>query len=197
VRGELGGEPGGNTVRTVGPFRRVLVGFDGSPDAAEALGVAVTVAARDGGHVVALCVVPRALAADGDGQDAETSGLREQAEALFAELARVHGTGKPVRRSVAVVQSDRDSPGQIVTGYAEQRGTEPVLIEITDDAVVRAFLPVLDQLIGSGLVLLKPVIATRRCESSLAPAAVGASFLPQERSAGLTLAVAKLGQHLR
>jgi uncharacterized protein len=60
-------------------------------------------------------------------------------------------------------------------GFAGLRGTEPVLIEITDDdAVVRAFLPVLDQLIGSGLVLLKPVIATRRCESSLAPAAVGA-----------------------
>lgn len=47
-------------------------------------------------------------------------------------------------------------------GLAGLRGTEPVLIEITDDdATVRAFLPVLDQLIGSGLVLLKPVIVAR------------------------------------
>jgi nucleotide-binding universal stress UspA family protein len=78
--------------------------------------------------VVALCVVPRALAADGDGQDLKTSGLREQAEALFAELALVHGTGRPVRTSVAVVQSDRDSPGQIVTGYAEQHGFDILVL---------------------------------------------------------------------
>jgi uncharacterized protein len=48
-------------------------------------------------------------------------------------------------------------------GLAGLRGTEPVLIEITDDdAAVRAFLPVLDQLIGSGLVLVKPVVVARR-----------------------------------
>jgi nucleotide-binding universal stress UspA family protein len=73
-------------VRSVGPIRRVLVGFDGSPDAAEALGVAVTVAARDGGHVVARCVVPQALPAEGDGPDVEITGLRQQAEAIFGEL---------------------------------------------------------------------------------------------------------------
>lgn len=51
-------------------------------------------------------------------------------------------------------------------GLSGRRGTEPVLIEITDDAAaIRAFLPVLDQLVGSGLVVLKPVVAARRCES--------------------------------
>lgn len=115
-------------MKTVGPFRRVLVGFDGSPDAAEALGVAVTVAARDGGHVVALCVVPRALSADGGGQDSQSNGLREQAEALFGDLARVHRTDTPVRTSVAVVYSDRDSPGQIVTEYAEQHGFDILVL---------------------------------------------------------------------
>lgn len=115
-------------MRTIGPFRRVLVGFDGSPDAAEALGVAMTVAARDGGHVVALCVVPRVLSADGDGPASQASGLREQAEALFADLARFHRTGGAVRTSVAVIDSDHDSPGQIVTAYAEEHGFDILVL---------------------------------------------------------------------
>lgn len=115
-------------LRTVGPFRRVLVGFDGSPDAAEALGVAVTVAAHDGGHVVALCVVPRVLSAEGDGKDGQSGGLREEAEALFADIARVQHTDVPVRTSVAVVYSDHDSPGQIVTEYAEQHGFDILVL---------------------------------------------------------------------
>ncbi|MGB6456379.1 MAG: DUF190 domain-containing protein [Streptosporangiaceae bacterium] len=48
-------------------------------------------------------------------------------------------------------------------GLAGSRGSEPVLIEITDDAAkIYAFLPVLDQLIGSGLAVLKPVTVTAR-----------------------------------
>lgn len=48
-------------------------------------------------------------------------------------------------------------------GPAVRRRSAPVLIEITDDAAaVRAFLPVLDGLIGSGLVVLKPVETVRR-----------------------------------
>jgi len=50
------------------------------------------------------------------------------------------------------------SPGQ-----ARRTGYEPVRIEITDDPErVRAFLPVLDQLLGSGLVVLRTVTVTRR-----------------------------------
>lgn len=42
-------------------------------------------------------------------------------------------------------------------------GFEPVLVEIADDpARVHAFLPVLDRLLGSGLVVLKTVMVTRR-----------------------------------
>lgn len=115
-------------MRTVGPFRRVLVGFDGSPDAAEALAVATAVAGRDGGHVVALCVVQQALPAEGDGQDRETGGLREQAEALFAELARGQRQDKPVRTSVAVVFTDRDDPGHVVTAYAEDHGFDILVV---------------------------------------------------------------------
>jgi hypothetical protein len=48
-------------------------------------------------------------------------------------------------------------------GLIRRNGFEPVLIEICDDAAsVRAFLPVLDQLLGNGLVVLKTVTVTRR-----------------------------------
>ena len=48
-------------------------------------------------------------------------------------------------------------------GLIRRNGFEPVLIEICDEAAsVRAFLPVLDQLLGSGLVVLKTVTVTRR-----------------------------------
>ncbi len=48
-------------------------------------------------------------------------------------------------------------------GVSGRNGSEPVLIEITDDAArVRAFLPVLELLLGSGLVVLKTVSVTRR-----------------------------------
>lgn len=115
-------------MKTVGPFRRVLVGFDGSPDAAEALGVAAAVAARDGGHVVALCVVPRAMAAEGDGEDGAGAGLRARAEALFGEIARGQGSGSLVRTSVQVIDSDQASPGKVVSDYAEEHGFDILVL---------------------------------------------------------------------
>jgi uncharacterized protein len=48
-------------------------------------------------------------------------------------------------------------------GLAGLNGHEPVLIEITDDAArIRAFLPVLEELVGSGLVVLRTVTTARR-----------------------------------
>lgn len=114
-------------MKTVGPFRRVLVGFDGSPDAAEALGVAAAVAARDGGHVVALCVVPRALPAEGDGEDDAGAGLRARAEALFGDIARGQGQGSLVRTSVQVIHSEA-SPDKVVTDYAEEHGFDILVL---------------------------------------------------------------------
>jgi nucleotide-binding universal stress UspA family protein len=124
-------------VRTVGPFRRVLVGFDGSADAAEALGVAAAVAARDGGHVVALCVVTQALPAEGDGEGSEGAGLRARAEALFSELARGQRPGSLVRTSVQVIYSDRASPGKALTDYAEQHGFDILVLGRHGDGSLR------------------------------------------------------------
>jgi nucleotide-binding universal stress UspA family protein len=117
-------------VRSVGPFRRVLVGFDGSPDAAEALRVAAALVGHDGGHVVALSVVRHTLRAEGhEGLDAEGRALRERAEALFHELRRGQSSDSGIRMSAQVVFSaDRDNPGQVVTDYAAEHGFDILVL---------------------------------------------------------------------
>lgn len=110
-----------------GSFRRVLVGFDGSPDATAAIRAATAVAARDGGHVVALCVVRQAPHADGDHEGNDESGrLREHAEAVFGELQRDRPLG--LRTSVKVIYADRDDPGRVVTDYAAQHGFDMIVL---------------------------------------------------------------------
>jgi nucleotide-binding universal stress UspA family protein len=123
-------------VRTASQFRRVLVGFDGSPDAAEALRVAAAVTARDGGHVVALCVVQPALHAESHGEDG-ADGLRRHAEALFSEVTRGQRPDAPVRMSVHVVRSDQRSTGQVVTDYAEQHGFDMLVLGRHGDGALR------------------------------------------------------------
>ena len=62
-----------------------------------------------------------------------------------------------------------------LAGLTGPRGSEPVLIEITgDEARIRAFLPVLDRLVGSGLVMLRPVTVTRKIVATPDTAATAA-----------------------
>ncbi|HUB39001.1 MAG TPA: DUF190 domain-containing protein [Streptosporangiaceae bacterium] len=61
-------------------------------------------------------------------------------------------------------------------GLAALRGSEPVLIEITDEeARIRAFLPVLERLVGSGLVVLSRVTVRRRAATPRTTATVAPS----------------------
>lgn len=123
--------PGENTRRmpSAGPFRRVLVGFDGSPDAAQALRVAAALVGHDGGHVVALSVLRHAFHAEGgEDQDGESTALREHAEVLFDELRLGQSSDSGVRLSVQVVFSDRNNPGQVVTDYAAEHGFDILVL---------------------------------------------------------------------
>jgi nucleotide-binding universal stress UspA family protein len=145
-------------VRAAGPFRRILAGFDGSPDAAEAVRAAAAIAARDGGHVVALTVVRRAPRADGD-EDTGGDGrnIREQAEALVDDLRRELAAGSAVRMSVQIVYTDRDSPARVVTEYAAEHGFDVLVLgrhgdgrrrksrlgQVADQAVQACSVPVL------------------------------------------------------
>jgi nucleotide-binding universal stress UspA family protein len=147
-------------VRAVGPFRRVLAGFDGSPDAADAVRAAVAIAARDGGHVVALSVVRRAAPADGDDggdRDGEGRHLRQLAETLISDLRRELPSASAVRMSVQVVCTDRESPSQVVTAYAAEHGFDVLVLgrhgdgrrrkarlgQVADQAVQACEVPVL------------------------------------------------------
>jgi nucleotide-binding universal stress UspA family protein len=115
-------------MRSAGPFRRILVGFDGSADAAEALRVAVALADSDHAHVVALTVIRRGFGAEGDrNEDAAGSAARERAEALLGDLRRTR-PDDGARVSAQVVFSDRDDLGHTVTGYAAEHGFDVLVI---------------------------------------------------------------------
>jgi nucleotide-binding universal stress UspA family protein len=146
-------------VRLVGPFRRVLAGFDGSPDGVDALRGAAAIAARDGGHVVALSVLLRSgLHTDGTTElDGQAEGLSRQVEALFAELRRELPPGSSVRMTAHVVYADGRSPGKVVTDYAAEHGFDVLVLgrhgdgrrrksrlgQVADTAVQACSIPVL------------------------------------------------------
>jgi len=119
-------------------FRRVLVGFDGSPDSCEALRAAAAIAGRDGGHVVALAVLRHAPTYEGDGDpDSESRELRRLAEACFDQLRRGSQPAGGVRMSVQVAFSDRENAGQVVSGYAAEHGFDMLVVGRHGDGVRR------------------------------------------------------------
>jgi nucleotide-binding universal stress UspA family protein len=146
-------------MKLVGPFRRVLAGFDGSPDAADAVRGAAAIAARDGGHVVVLSVLARpAPHADGSTeQDDRARNLAELTEALLADIRRELSPGSSVRMTAHVVYCDGQSPGQVVTDYAAEHGFDALVLgrhgdgrrrasrlgQVADSAVHTCSIPVL------------------------------------------------------
>jgi PII-like signaling protein len=89
----------------------------------------------------------------------DTSGGRPLHE-VIVEQARDQG----LAGATAIVGMQGSGPSrQLVSpGLLRRGGAVPVLIQITDEAaLVRAFLPVLDSLIGGGLAVLREVMVTR------------------------------------
>jgi uncharacterized protein len=95
---------------------------------------------------------------------------------LYREIIeRARGAGLSAATMIRGMQGFGASGKLRSPGLLGLRGTEPVVIEITDNpASVEAFLLVLDSMIGSGLVVLKPVTVTRKAASELGPAATAA-----------------------
>jgi len=101
-------------------FRRVLVGWDGSSDAAEALSAGIAIAGT-GGHVVALCVVgPRQYAEASDGRDDDRLGIRARAEETFGRLREQDPSARGVRTSVQIVESNENKAGPVICAYAAE-----------------------------------------------------------------------------
>jgi len=114
---------------TAGPFRRVLVGWDGSADAAEALGAAVAIAARDSGHVVALAVIRRSAYAEPDeDSDDEPAGLQRQAEAAFERLRQQDPAAAAVRMSAHVLSENESRAGGVLCAYAAEHGFDLLVL---------------------------------------------------------------------
>jgi nucleotide-binding universal stress UspA family protein len=111
-----------------GPFRRVLVGWDGSPDSVEALSVAAEIAGRDGGHVVALAVLRQeAMPETDDEGDGGSPAIARLAEARFEQLRRKPSAGT-VRLSAHVLVDSRHSPGHAVCEYAAEHGFDLLVL---------------------------------------------------------------------
>jgi PII-like signaling protein len=83
---------------------------------------------------------------------------------LYQEIIdRARSAGLSGATAVRGLQGFGDSGLLRSAGLIGRGGFEPVRIEIADDpARVRAFLPELDRLLGSGLIVLKTVTVTRR-----------------------------------
>jgi uncharacterized protein len=83
--------------------------------------------------------------------------------ALYDEIIdRARAAGLHGATAVRGLAGFGQSGGQGPPGLTARKGRRPVLIEVADDpARVRAFLPVLDELIGSGVVMVHAVAAAR------------------------------------
>jgi nucleotide-binding universal stress UspA family protein len=111
-----------------GPFRRVLVGWDGSPDSVAALTVAAEVAARDGGHVVAITVVRQQAVPETDDEgNGGKPAIARLAEARFEQL-RQKPSASAVRLSVHVLVDSRNTPGHVVCDYAAEHGFDLLIV---------------------------------------------------------------------
>jgi nucleotide-binding universal stress UspA family protein len=112
---------------TAGAFRRVLVGWDGSPDSAEALAVAAQIAGRDGGHVVALAVLRQQAGPEADDGAADQPAIIRLAQAHFEGLRR-SPSAATVRLSAQVLIDSRDNPGHAVCEYAAEHGFDLLVL---------------------------------------------------------------------
>ncbi|HTW05726.1 MAG TPA: universal stress protein [Streptosporangiaceae bacterium] len=110
---------------TAGPFRRVLVGWDASADAAEALCAAASIVRGGAGHVVALTVVPAAHEIEAaDEQEGERAAIRRRAEERFERVRESAAAG--VRMSLQIVEGRQ--VGTAVCAYAAEHGFDLLVL---------------------------------------------------------------------
>lgn len=106
-------------------FRRILVGFDGSPNALEALRVAIGMATATSGKTLVVAVVPGGRGETEEDRraafDAEAEPLRRVAE---HELVGPRAGG--IRCRVEVLAGER--PAQVLEGYLQRHGYDLLVV---------------------------------------------------------------------
>jgi nucleotide-binding universal stress UspA family protein len=112
---------------TVAPFHRVLVGWDGSRDAAEALRIAASVVSSDGGRITALAVLPQSVRLEAaDEEEAEHAALRHRVEDEFQQAWQKAPVTIGARASLEFVENDK--AGNTVCAYAEEHGFDLLVL---------------------------------------------------------------------
>ena len=105
------------------PFRRVLVGWDGSDDAVTALRAAAALVGNSAGRVVALAVLPAASAEDpGTGESADALAIKDTFEQAKAALMLSSAT----RVSLHVARGRHVA--QSICGYAAEHGFDLIVL---------------------------------------------------------------------
>jgi nucleotide-binding universal stress UspA family protein len=139
-----------------GPFRRVLVAWDGSPDSVAARTAAAALVSGGAGHVVALTVLPEhAHVEDGGGQaDAESreadrlrqNFARARAALQATSRARIDlhtAAGRQVARSLCGYATDHGFDLLVVGRHGDGGLLHPRLGRIAEEAAKTSEVPVL------------------------------------------------------
>jgi nucleotide-binding universal stress UspA family protein len=109
------------------PFRRILVGWDGSPGAAAALRAAAAIATGDSVHVVALAVLKPAPHTEDPGEGAaDFDGRRRFAEQTFTRARQGLAGAQRIRMTLEVAQSG--DAARAVCEYADQHGFDLLVL---------------------------------------------------------------------
>ncbi|MFB9834010.1 universal stress protein [Actinoallomurus acaciae] len=108
-------------------FRRILVGWDGSPSAETALCAAADLAAGPGGHVVALAVLatPRHTEADEEGAQQLTTHRRHVEERFERLLGRLTVSGD-TRLTLQLTEGRRIADA--LAHYAADHGFDLIVV---------------------------------------------------------------------
>lgn len=119
---------------------KLLVAHDGSPQADKALGVAVDMAARLGGEVALVTVIPDlCLSLDElspESCEAVDKSLAEEATSLIAKAAQRAASGG-VKISTHV---RKGQPAEVIAEVAEETGADLVVVGSTGKHGARRFL---------------------------------------------------------
>ncbi|HUJ06953.1 MAG TPA: universal stress protein [Streptosporangiaceae bacterium] len=115
------------TSGNAGPFRRLLVAFDGSADSAAALRTATAIVSDGQGHVVALAVLAGASHREARQDDhAQNSDEARRIGAAFDAIRAAITQSSPVRMDLHTVQARQVA--EALSGYAAEHGFDLLVI---------------------------------------------------------------------
>lgn len=120
---------------TAGLFRQILVGWDGSADAAEALRAAVAIASP-GGHVVALSVLQQQVRMEPhDDSDPGLERLQLRAETIFDQLRRQDLYPGELHTTTQTITGDAGRAGHALCSYAAEHRFDLIVMGRRGDSI--------------------------------------------------------------